>query len=134
MKTKLDKNQGVDLWFVIKTVMFFAITTGIFIFLFSVFMFISQTGYEYSTIFATVALAAGSLVSAFYAAKKIGNKGFLIGIIVGGIIFITVTLISLIADKSTITSNTFFHFIIIMLSALIGGIMGVNKASNKKYI
>ncbi len=134
MKAKLDKYQGIDLGFIIKTVILGIITTGIFILLFSVFMYLSQMGYEYSPVFATVSLAAGTFVSAFYAAKKIGSRGFLTGIIVGGVTFIAVTLISLIVDKGSLTSNTLFHFIIIMLSALIGGIMGVNKAHNKKYI
>ncbi len=134
MKAKLDKFGGINLGFILKTVILGVVTTSIFILLFSVFMYLSQMGYEYATVFATVALATGTFVSAFYAAKKIGNKGFLTGIIVGLITFLTVTVISLIVDKGSITSNTLFHFIIIMLSALIGGIMGVNRAANKKYI
>lgn len=134
MKTKLEKFGGIGLGFIVKTVLFGVLTTALFILLFSVFMYLSQMGYEYATVFATVSLAAGTFISAFYAAKKIGEKGFLTGIIVGGITFLLVTVVSLIVDNGSVTSNTLFHFIIIMLSSLIGGIMGVNRAVNKKYI
>lgn len=133
MKDVSYKKQ-INLGLVIKTVLLNVIVTAIFIFVFSVFMYLSQMGYEYATVFATVSLAAGTLASSFYAAKKIGKRGFLTGLIVGGITFLVVTLISLLVDKGGITVNTLFHLIIIMLSALIGGIMGVNKAQNKKYI
>lgn len=134
MKTKLEKFGGIGLGFIVKTVLFGVLTTALFILLFSVFMYLSQMGYEYATVFATVSLAAGTFISAFYAAKKIGEKGFLTGIIVGGITFLLVTVVSLIVDNGSVTSNTLFHFIIIMLSSLIGGIIGVNRAVNKKYI
>ena len=133
MKQDYEKKNGFNYGLIIKTAIFNIITTAVFIFLFAVVMYIAQTGYEYATVFATVSLAAGSLVSAFYLAKKIAKKGFLVGLLVGGTEFIIVTFISLFADKGGITVNTLFH-LIIMLSALIGGILGVNKAANKKYI
>lgn len=134
MKQDYEKKNGFNYGLIIKTAIFNIITTAVFIFLFAVVMYIAQTGYEYATVFATVSLAAGGFVSAFYLAKKIAKKGFLVGLLVGGAEFIIVTFISLFADKGGITVNTLFHLIIIMLSALIGGILGVNKAANKKYI
>lgn len=110
-----------------------AITT-VFMVVFALLMYIAQIGSEYSPILATVSLAAGTFASAFYAARKIGKRGLFTGFVTGIIIFIAVTLISLIVDKGGITYNTLFHLIIIMLSALIGGVMGVNKKSNRNYI
>ena len=132
---RLSENKSAfNYGLIIKTVLLNIIITALFIFLFAVVMYFAQKGYEYATILATVSLAAGSLISAFYAAKRIGKKGFLVGLTVGGITFLIITLISLFVDKGSITINTLFHLIIIMLSALIGGIIGVNKAANKKYI
>ena len=133
MKDVSYKKQ-IDLGLIIKTVLLGVLVTAVFILIFSVFMYFSQMGYEYATVFATVSLAAGTFVSSFYAAKKIGKRGFLTGLVVGGTTFLRVTLISLFGDQGSITINTLFHFIIILLSSLIGGIMGVNKAANKKYI
>ena len=110
-----------------------AITT-VFMVVFALLMYIAQIGSEYSPVLATVSLAAGAFASAFYAARKIGKRGLFTGFVTGIIIFIAVTLISLIVDKGGITYNTLFHLIIIMLSALIGGVMGVNKKSKRNYI
>lgn len=110
-----------------------AITT-VFMVVFALLMYIAQIGSEYSPVLATVSLAAGTFASAFYAARKIGKRGLFTGFVTGIIIFIAVTLISLIVDKGGITYNTLFHLIIIMLSALIGGVMGVNKKSKRNYI
>lgn len=134
MKKDYEKKSVFNYGLVIKTVLINILVTAIFVLIFSVVMYLTQTGYEYATVFATVSLATGALVSAYYAAKKVGKKGFLVGLLVGGITFLTITLISLFVDKGGITINTLFHFIIIMLSALIGGISGVNKAGKKKYI
>ena len=71
-------------------------------------------------------------VTSFITAKKTGEKGYLTGIIIGSVVFIVITLFSLIMGNN-LSLNTLFHFIIIMLSSIVGGIMGVNKKS-KKYI
>ena len=134
MKKDYEKKNSFNYGLIIKTALLNIITTAAFIFIFAVVMYLAQTGYEFATVFATVSLAAGTLVSAFYLARKIAKKGFLVGLLVGGAEFIIVTLISMFADKGGITVNTLFHLIIILLSSLIGGIMGVNKAGKQKYI
>jgi putative membrane protein (TIGR04086 family) len=134
MKKDYEKKNSFNYGLIIKTAILNIITTAAFIFIFAVVMYLAQTGYEFATVFATVSLAAGSLVSAFYLARKIAKKGFLVGLLVGGAEFIIVTLISMFADKGGITVNTLFHLIIILLSSLIGGIVGVNKAGKQKYI
>ena len=87
----------------------------------------------YATPFATISLAVGSFIASRYTAKKIGDKGYLIGIIIGAVLFVFITALSLIVGNS-LSLNTFFHFVIIMLSPIVGGIMGVNKDKHKKFI
>lgn len=88
----------------------------------------------YSTPLGTVSLALGSFTAAYYVSKRSGHKGYLIGAFVGLISFAAVTVISLIVSKGGLTLNTLFHFIIIVLASAIGGILGVNKGKNKKYV
>ena len=83
---------------------------------------------------ATVSVALGSLVSSYYCGRKIGKNGYLIGLLNGVTVFMLVLLISLIASNWKISSNTLFHFIIILTASVAGGIFGVNKKSSKKYI
>lgn len=128
-----EKNTG-KYKIIISSVLIGLTVTALLILIFSVIMFATEMNKDYAVILATASVAAGSFAAAFYAAKTVQSKGFMVGLIVGGITFLAVTLISLIIDKGALSMNTLFHFIIFMLSSLIGGIMGVNKAANKKYI
>lgn len=110
------------------------IVTAVFIFIFAAVMYFLELDKMYSVIFATISVALGCFSAAYVASYKNKSKGFLIGLTVGGITFAVILLISLIVDKGAIGINTIFHFIIFMLSAIIGGVMGVNKANNTKYI
>ena len=88
---------------------------------------------KYAAPFATISVAVGSYIASRITAKKIGDRGYLIGLIIGSIIFVVITILSMIVGNS-LSLNTLFHFIIIMLSSLVGGITGVNKDKHKKYI
>lgn len=105
--------------------------TLISVMLFSAVIYFTEKGYEYASIFATVSVALGAFVASFYITKKIKNKAFFVGVAVGGVTFILVTLISLVMDNGALTANTIFHFIIIMLSSLIGSVIGVSGNQNK---
>lgn len=87
----------------------------------------------YAAPFATISVAVGGFISSYFAAKKIGDKGYLTGLIIGTVVFVVITVFSLIMGNS-LSINTLFHFIIIILSSLVGGIMGVNGNRHKKYI
>ncbi len=110
------------------------IVTVVSIFIFAAVMYFAGLDKIYSVIFATVSVALGCFTAAYIAAYKNKQKGFLTGVIVGGSVFTVILLISLLADKGSVTSNTLFHFIIFMLSSVVGGVMGVNKSDSRKYI
>ncbi len=126
--------DGFKLKTPITAVFIFILITAVFMLIFAGIMYIAQIGNEYSPVLATVSLAFGTFAAAFYQARKNGRKGMLIGAATGGTVFLIITLISFILDSGAVTYNTLFHFIIIMLAALIGGVMGVNKKENRKYI
>ncbi len=85
----------------------------------------------YSAVFATIAVATGGFFSAYYTASKWGEKGYLIGLIAGTIYFLLIGIVSVIVSKSKISYNTLFHFLIIVLASVIGGISGVSKKKTK---
>lgn len=101
--------------------------------LFSIIINLSDIDYKYSPVFGSVAVALGAFANAYFLSRKKKSKGYALGGLVGLITFIVVTLIGLIINDGGITINTLFHLIIIMLSSITGGILGVNKKS-KKYI
>ena len=101
--------------------------------IFAAILLIFNIERKYSAPFATISVAVGCYIASSFTAKKIGDKGYIIGLILGSAVFIVITLISLFWGNG-LSINTLFHFIIIMLSSLVGGITGVNKDKHKKYI
>lgn len=87
----------------------------------------------YAKPFATLSLAIGSFFASRKTSKIIGDKGYITGLIVGLTVFVMITLLSLVMGNG-FSINTLFHFIIVTLSSLVGGIMGVNGKKRKKYI
>ncbi|MBP3706387.1 MAG: TIGR04086 family membrane protein [Clostridia bacterium] len=102
--------------------------------IFATIMLIFNLDRNLSVPFSTVSLAIGCFFAAIYTSKNIGRKGYLVGLIIGIIVFVMVTLISLIITSDGFSYNTLFHFIIILLSSVSGGIMGVNKNKKTRYI
>lgn len=130
--SKTDKTNKKPIY--IKSAILGVITAALFMLIFSAIILFFNLDRAYAQPFATISVAVGTFVAANYAAKKIGDKGYLTGLIIGGVVFVIITVISMILNESGFTLNTLFHFIIIMLSSLTGGIIGVNRDKNKKYI
>lgn len=126
--------KKLDYLFLIKVLLIEIITTVAAMFCFAAVLYFIEGGYQFSPLFATVSLGIGCLVSSFYASRKLGQKGLLNGGIVGGVTFIIITLIGLMASKEIFTINTLFRLIILMLMSFIGGVIGVNSKQNQKYI
>ncbi len=74
-----------------------------------------------SFIFLTILFMA----SGFYLAKKSENKGYLSGLIIGGINMGLLFLISLIL-QCDIKKSILLYFLILLLSSTMGGMFGIN--------
>ncbi len=120
--------------FLLKVLLIELITTTLTMLLFATVLYFLEGGFQFSPLFASISLGLGCFLASLYASKKIGQKGLLVGSIVGGISFIIITLISLMASKDVFTLNTLFKLIILMLMSFIGGVLGVNLKQNQKYI
>lgn len=101
--------------------------------IFAVALLLLDIDRAYAAPFATLSLAIGSFFASRKTSKIIGDKGYITGLIVGLTVFVIITLLSLILGNG-FSINTLFHFIIVTLSSLVGGIMGVNGKKRKKYI
>lgn len=118
----------------LKGILLGVIVTAICIFVFAALMLLIKTGNRFAPVFATVSVAFGTFFAAAYTAKRMGSRGYINGLIIGIITFVIITAVSLVIDKGAPTMNMLFHFVIIILSSLIGGVVGVNFGRNKKYI
>lgn len=135
MNIKKDPSgTGLNFGVYLKGFLLEVLVTALAVTLFAFVMFLLEVGHGYASVFATVSVALGGFTASFYCALKKGSRGYLTGIAVGGITFSVITLISMLVNSGEMTLNTLFRFIIIVLSAVIGGIVGVNKSQSRKYI
>lgn len=108
--------------------------TAVFIAVFAAVMYFFAAGFKYAALFATLSAAFGGFAASFFLAGKSGSRGWLTGLITGICAFLIITVISLAVNHGAMTNNTLFHLVIIVLASVIGGILGVNKPSEKKFI
>lgn len=94
---------------------------------FAAVMLVLKIDRVYAPFFATVSLALGAFLTSFLIAKKSDTHGYVIGLITGIAYFAVITLISMAVNGIKFGSNTVFHFTIILLASMVGGIFGVNK-------
>lgn len=87
-----------------------------------------------ANICSTLSISIGAFISGFFTAKKLKKKGLITGLIIGGILFLIFTCISLIACLSAPTLLTLLKGVITVISAALGGILGVNSAAKRKII
>ena len=128
----MDNKKSKYITYLITVIIEIAVTL-LAVSLFSIVMNSVDIDYKYSPVFGSVSVALGCLIASYFLSNKKKNKGYLIGATIGVITFIVITLIGLIINQGGIGINTLFHLVIIMLSSIIGGILGVNK-KGKKYI
>ena len=129
-----SEKQKTDYKIFTFTALIFLGVTAAALLVFATVMYLIEGGYEYSPLFATISAAMGSLVSSLFFARKKQKNGLLIGAAMGIIVFLLLLITALILGNFKPSINTLFRFVIIMLSSLIGGVIGVNKNSNPKYI
>lgn len=83
---------------------------------------------------ASVSMAIGSFLSGWVAAKKLGKNGLIIGLICGVALFLLFTIIGLAAFGQTPQLSTLIRLIIFIVSAAIGGILGVGNSNKRRIV
>jgi len=130
----MSSGKRISLSLIIKTVIIGVLVSLAAVLVFATIMYFLEGGYEYSPLFATVSIAIGCFFASLFLGNKLGKSGILIGLGVGGITFITVTLITLLVNSGAVSIHILLRFIILLLSSLIGAIIGVNRKAEQKYI
>lgn len=129
----LKKNNDKLVPIFIKGIVLGVLVNILLLLIFAAVILLADIDRAFAQPLSSIALGVGGFVAAIYTAKKIGGKGYLVGLIIGLLSFVVVTLIGLIINKNGLTNASVFRFIISFLSSVIGGIIGVNKKT-QKYI
>ncbi len=130
----MSEGKKIDLALIIKTSLVFLISSAVAVFLFAVGMYFLEGGFEYSPLFATISVAVGCLLASLFLGIKIQKNGILIGLAVGGAVFVILTLVTLLVNKGAVNIHILLRLVILMLSSMIGAIIGVNRNTQQKYI
>ena len=129
----LKKNNDKLVPIFIKGIVLGVLVNILLLLIFAAVILLADIDRAFAQPLSSIALGVGGFVAAIYTAIKIGGKGYLVGLIIGLLSFVVVTLIGLIINKNGLTKASVFRFIISFLSSVIGGIIGVNKKT-QKYI
>jgi putative membrane protein (TIGR04086 family) len=130
----MSDNKKIDIALIIKTIVIFLLTGVIAVFLFATIMYFLEGGYKYSPLYATISVAMGCFMSSLHLGLKAQKNGILIGLAVGGIVFVLITLVTLLINGGSVGIHILLRLIILLLTSLLGGIIGVNRKNEPKYI
>lgn len=89
---------------------------------------------SYSTLISGICLGLGSLVCGYLSSKKIGRAGLINGALSGLVICLVVFVVSLFISGNSFTLVGISHLLIVLITAAIGGILGVNFSKKKRII
>lgn len=89
---------------------------------------------SFSTLVSGICLGLGSIFAGYISSKKIGYSGILNGMFCGLFIYLIIFLFSLFLSEKGFSIVSLSHFLISLISASIGGILGVNSSHKRKLI
>ena len=81
---------------------------------------------------AILTVAAGGFVGGYGAARTLRKKGLLIGVTVGVLLALILTVAGVLFTKEAPAMQSLSKFAILIVSAMIGGILGVNAKSKRR--
>jgi len=101
------------------------------LFILAMIMHFFEIEKKYASSLSGVALGIGCFFGGLIYSKLCGQKGLLCGLFVSGILFLFITVISLILGAK-LGVATAIHCLIMLLSGAIGGVLGVNMGKKIK--
>lgn len=111
-----------------------AVVTTLMLFLMAFVLTLRDFSLSSAAVFSCIALGIGGFVGGFAASKKLGSRGMVIGSVTGAALYVLILIASLIVSESGITAFSLIKAVIVIVSAALGGITGVNLEKKKKYV
>ena len=108
------------------------VVTFLFLLLLAFFLTLQDFPASAAVPLVSVAAGVGSLIGGFVAAKIHGKSGAFLGAVTGLALFIIVLLASMFSGSGGFTAFTLLKFVIMLLSACIGGIFAMNVGQKRK--
>lgn len=137
MKLKNNENKGNAGGIIPPAIFGSLLGMGFIIILLCIFALIMSLGIipvNLAPLLASVGVAIGGFLGGLFAAKKSGKNGIFVGAVSGIFLFTLFSIFSLIVYKTAPGSSTLIRAIIFIISASIGGILGVSSTNKRKIV
>ncbi len=103
------------------------ISSTVLIFIFAFILTICDLGEAAAFPCSSVSMGLGGFIGAFYSAKKIGEKGYVCGLLIAIIMLVISTIVSMFLNGFNFTEKTLLRALIVVIMSMLGGIIGINK-------
>lgn len=110
------------------------IVSAVVIILFAGVMTVVDIPKSYAFPLSSIAMGMGSFFGARYSAKKLKEKGYLCGLVIGLILFLLGTIVGIFVNGVQFTALTPLRAIISILMGMIGGITGINSGNARSLV
>lgn len=110
---------------ILRNIAIFFLSLLIYLVIATTFSYFEIVSYKVINVISFIFLLMLFMYSGFYLAKRSDSKGYINGLLIGGINICLLFLISLIL-KCNIELNIILYFLILLLSSTMGGMFGIN--------
>ena len=105
-----------------------------FILLFSAILLLLNLPKTSASPLSSVAFGVGAFLGSLYSSKKIGQKGYMCGIIIATLLMLINAIVGLILNGSAFSAIFFIRMLITYITAIFGGIIGINSNVSKSLV
>ncbi len=70
------------------------------------------------------------LIFGYRSGKKVNSKGYIAGLKISGLFILLIVIVNIIINKDIFKLTTFIYYIILLITGLFGGMLGINKKGN----
>ncbi len=134
MKSRNNSNDGNML---IPLAIGFAVSVAIcfiFMLIFALFLSKRDSNETLALVLSFISQTLGALVGGFVSAKLNRQNGLIVGLANGGILFLVYTILSMVISGASLTLLTLIRLLLLEISSMLGGILGVNINKKPKLI
>ncbi len=134
MKNENDYYDGSIFWqSVLKGTIISLAGVGVMLCVFAAIMLMFDAPAAASGYFSYITVFISALLGGFFAAKFSKEKGIIVGAAVGLALFLIISLVSVIFASDIYFLKFVIRFLLCMLAAVVGGVLGVNAGHKNKF-
>lgn len=134
MAEKLGKNSSDSIKVIFTGIIISFFATLIFIILSAFAISLADVSEGVMQVISVLSVAFGAFIGGFFTSKLKREKGLVTGAVIGFLLFVLITIFSMIVSGASMTIFTALKFVASVVSASLGGVIGVNFKRKRKFL